>query len=394
MTEPLGRSQVLEYLIDLSRENKIFLISFEREHDFDSIDEIKGLIKDHNIEWDYMIYSNKYRSLSTGLQIISGIRLGAKIIKAKQIDVIHTRSMIPAMMGAFLKKLYGPKLLFDIRGFATDEKVDRNRIKKESLLYNILQKIEINLYSFSDHIVSLTHAAKEIIASRYSIDEKKITVIPTCANGKIFRMISDEEKSTFKKELGFSETDKIIIHTGTVSGWYLFEDEVKMVKSLIDRDPTVKFLLLNKGEHDFIKKHLQEKGFSENSYLITSAVFQDVYKYLNISDAAIYFIKPVFSKQASAPTKFAEMVACQLPSITNTGVGDMEYYLNQYNVGILVDLNESNKEKTVDEIIELLYSSPSKKEQQSYKELFSNHFDKIMAVEKYNEIYKKLNHGE
>ena len=50
MTEPLGRSQVLEYLIDLSKENKIYLISFEREHDLDSVDEIKDLIEEHNIE--------------------------------------------------------------------------------------------------------------------------------------------------------------------------------------------------------------------------------------------------------------------------------------------------------------------------------------------------------
>ncbi|MDZ7817334.1 MAG: hypothetical protein U5K55_01420 [Aliarcobacter sp.] len=59
MTEPLGRSQVLEYLFDLSKENEYYLISFERESDLKNIDEIKGLIKDYNIKWNYFIYSSK-----------------------------------------------------------------------------------------------------------------------------------------------------------------------------------------------------------------------------------------------------------------------------------------------------------------------------------------------
>ena len=60
MTEPLGRSQVLEYLINLSKENKIYLISFERDNDLENVNEIKALIKGHDIEWHYFTYSNKY----------------------------------------------------------------------------------------------------------------------------------------------------------------------------------------------------------------------------------------------------------------------------------------------------------------------------------------------
>ena len=57
MTEPLGRSQVLEYLIELSKENRIFLISFERKEDLSNVNQIKSLVDAHNIEWVYLIYS-------------------------------------------------------------------------------------------------------------------------------------------------------------------------------------------------------------------------------------------------------------------------------------------------------------------------------------------------
>ena len=313
MTEPLGRSQVLEYLIDLSKNNKIYLISFEREHDLDSVDEIKDLIKDHNIEWQYMVYSNKYGVASTVWQILQAIRLGSKIIKKHSIDIVHARSMIPATMGLLLKKMYGVKLLFDIRGFAIDEKVDSGRLQKNSLLYKILKKLDDHLYKASDLIVTLTHAAKGILHNSLGITEEKITVIPTCANKEVFRLLDEGQKKAFKSTLGYAEEDKIVIHTGTVSGWYDFESEVKLVKEMMRQDEHIRFLVLNKHEQVFIQKMFDDYQLPSERVKVSSSSFDEVYKYLNIADISLFFIKASYSKQASAPTKFAENVVCRLP---------------------------------------------------------------------------------
>jgi hypothetical protein len=112
--------------------------------------------------------------------------------------------------------------------------------------------------------------------------------------------------------------------------------------------------------------------------------FEKVNLFLNIADYSIFFIKPSYSKQASAPTKFAENVACHLPSITNKGVGDMEYYLTQYKVGKLVDLDNINYEEV------LSFIKKPDIVDEDFDKLFNEHFDKKMAVEKYNAIYKRL----
>ena len=191
--------------------------------------------------------------------------------------------------------------------------------------------------------------------------------------------------------MGYDEKDKIIIHTGTVSGWYNFEAEVKLIKEMMKQDDNIHFLILNKKEHSFIKKITSQYQLLADKIKITSSPFDEMYKYLNIADASIFFIKPSYSKQASAPTKFAENVACHLPSITNIGVGDMEFYLKQYKVGILVDLSKLNDNlKDVErEILEQLEHQPFKKA--DYQKLFNQHFDKDRAVQKYQVIYKQLN---
>jgi hypothetical protein len=115
-----------------------------------------------------------------------------------------------------------------------------------------------------------------------------------------------------------------------------------------------------------------------------------VYKYLNIADVSLFFIKPTASKQASAPTKFAENVACLLPSITNSGVGDMEFYLNKYDVGWIYDLNniENNKKNITKEI--LLSLKDKKVHKEEFENLFNEYFSKNIAITKYNNIYKRL----
>ena len=390
MTEPLGRSQVLEYLIDLSKKNKIYLISFEREQDLDSIDEIKVLTSKYDIEWNYLIYSNKYGVLSTLGQIFKVFKIASKIIKNESIKIIHARSMIPATIGILLKKVYGVKLLFDIRGFAIDEKLDSGRLKKNSLLFKSLKMLDNYLYKKSDHVVTLTHKAKDILHKNLNISNKQITVIPTCASREVFKTLNIVDNIVFKKSLGYKKNDKIIIHTGTVSGWYDFNNEVKLIKELMLQDSNIRFLILNKHEHDFILETINALQLDKKKVQIMSSSFIEMYKYLSIADYSIFFIKPSYSKQASAPTKFAENVACILPSITNTRVGDMEYYLNKYDTGYLVNLSNisSDLELMAKRLLEDIETKSVNRTE--YNKLFNTHFDKEMAVKKYQSIYESL----
>ena len=381
MTEPLGRSQVLEYLIDLSKKgNDFYLISFEREKDLKNIEEVKKIIEENGIKWDYMIYKrNKHAYFRNIITVINKIK---KLNKNENFQIFHTRSFLPTLIG-FLSKEKNTKIIFDIRGFWIDEKLDSERMKS-TFLYKILKKIDDYLYKNSEHIVTLTHKAKEILHKNLNINKERITVIPTCANKEIFKKIDELEKEKIRKELNFTNDDILLIHTGTVSGWYDFDKELELIKYLMDKNKKIKFIILNKNEHDFINKKLREYQIDKSRVILKSVPFEKVNLFLNIADYSIFFIKPSYSKQASAPTKFAENVACHLPSITNKGVGDMEYYLTQYKVGKLVDLDNINYEEV------LSFIKKPDIVDEDFDKLFNEHFDKKMAVEKYNSIYERL----
>ena len=390
MTEPLGRSQVLEYLSDLSVNNSLYLISFERKEDIAALDTIKDLTIKKGIQWHHFIYSNQYGLFSTLLQILKATTFASRWIKTHEIQIIHARSIIPAVMGLLLKKWQGTRLLFDIRGFAIDEKVDSGRLKKGSLLFYILKKLDNYLYRSADHVVTLTHVAKEILHNNLTIPFENMTVIPTCASKDIFKVMNETDKNTFKQSLGYKSHEKIILHTGTVTGWYDFDSEVALVKEMIRQDDDIYFLILNKNEQLFINDTLNKHAFPKEKVRISSCDFEDVYQYLGIANLSLFFIKPSYSKQASAPTKFAENTACQLPSVTNNNVGDIGYYLQHYKVGY--SLNLASLSDNLTKVAASLLQKISKQQTTltDFDRLFETSFDKKIAVKKYQQIYQRL----
>lgn len=392
MGEDLGKSQVLEYLLMLSNKNKIDLISFEKNISREEIHEIEKLIGGR-INWHRLEYSNKYKSFSTVKSLLDGLKLGKRICKSKKVDIIHCRSMLPSILGLKLKKQFGAKLIFDIRGFATDEKVDRGRIKENGLIYKFLINWEHKLYNEADHIVTLTYKAKEILVDMYSrLTNNLVTVIPTCASKETFYKVDPSIRSSLRKKHGFNEDDIIFVHTGNVGTWYDFDKEVLLIKSLQERNEKIKFLVVNKGQHAFINETIAKHNIDQTRFKLTQSKFSEVYEFLNIADYSLFFIKPSFSKQASAPTKFAENIRCELPSISNSNVGDMQRFLNDYSTGVCINLDNfsDNIEKHTKMVLEDIKNYESNYTKENFERLFKEEFDKELAVKKYQRIYENL----
>jgi len=392
MSEPLGKSQVLEYLIDLKKEHNISLYSFEKDLSKKTIDELSKKIQKSGIDWYYQQYSNKYGILSTIKQILSAYQELKSIVKSKNIQIVHARSLIPVVIALILKRKYNLKVIYDIRGFQIDEKAEVGRLKKGSILYKLLKGIEHYAYKQSDFIVTLTYASIPYISQFTNKD--KITVIPTCANKELFKRMPYSERKVFKKALGYKENDKILLHAGAVSNWYDFDNELKIVSELMKNNKNLHYLILNKSEHDFIAKKIEEFQIDKNRLKVLEVDFYDMYKYLNIADASIFIIKATFSKTASAPTKFAENLACGLYSITNNGIGDMnKFFKENKTIGYSFDIEEI-KENLSQVCLDIAKGMKIEKDLEEYDRVYHESLSKEMAIRKYSQIYNDLVEGK
>jgi glycosyltransferase involved in cell wall biosynthesis len=327
MLEPLGQSQVLAYLKRLATDRPIHLISFEKAAYWDDLsarETISREIAVSGIVWHPLRYHKKPSALATSWDITCGTVLGLWLVLRNRLRIVHARSYVPSVMALAIKRITGIKFLFDMRGFWADERVDGNLWSRHSSLYRVAKGFERRFLLAADHVVSLTHAAVSEIHSFPYLQGRvpRISVISTCANLRHF------------KPSGDAPEEMVIGYVGTVGTWYLFDETVAVFYELLRMRPNARFLIVNRNEHDYIRERLEAGGVPLEAVELRSTDHAEMPQLMLRMTASVFFIKPAYSKKASAPTKLGELLGCGIPCLSNAGVGDMADIIEGERVGV------------------------------------------------------------
>jgi glycosyltransferase involved in cell wall biosynthesis len=264
-------------------------------------------------------------------------------------------------MGAIAKKIVRrkPKLLFDIRGFFPEEYTDAGRWKENGKLYRAVKKVEKWLLKESDGFVVLTEKGREILfpeSKETGFDKvgRPVEVIPCCVDLERFSRVENETEIKFRKKHNLEERF-IITYVGSFGGWYLTEETADFLGMAKKEKPNTFALILTQSNPEEIKTLLKSRGFDESDFLITKVAPEKIPYYISGADIALSFIKPCFSKQSSSPTKNAEYLACGLPVIVNSGVGDTAEMTLEDGTGIVIDeFNPKVYKDTLNQVEEML----------------------------------------
>lgn len=352
MTDPLGQSQVLPYLIGLSKEGYSFhLISFEKEDRFSQHREhIQAICDAAGISWHPLSYTKKPPLFSTIYDVQRMKRLAHKLHKAHTFKIVHCRSYIAALVGLGMKKKFGTKFLFDMRGFWANERVDGNIWNLSNPIfkrvYDYFKRKEIQFFKEADYTISLTNNGKKEIESwkEFRINKPQIEVIPCCVDLELFNpeKINESDQINLRKTLNIDSTDFILGYVGSIGTWYMLSEMLDYFKLLKATKPTAKFLFVTGENPSTILNKAQEKGINLEDIIVTSCRHNEVPLNISLFDHSIFFIRATYSKKASSPTKQGEIMAMGIPLICNAGVGDTDLVVEKYHAGkVLKDLTDA-----------------------------------------------------
>lgn len=346
MTDPLGQSQVIPYLRELTRMGHRFtLISFEKPDRFKkNRDYVAGLMSSADIAWHPLIYTKFPPVLSTLYDKHRMQQLAFNLYKTNKFEAVHCRSYIAALVGQQLKKRLGLKFIFDMRGFWADERVDGGLWKLNNpvykTVYRYFKRKEKEFLQEADYTITLTEAARDEM-SRWALCKpiKNLAVIPCCADLDLFtgEGISDADKVALRHELGIAEGAFVLSYLGSIGTWYMPGEMMDFFKQLLTQRPDACFLFITTEPRDYLLKLADERGISAQKIIVTQTPHNRVPLYLSLSNWSIFFIKPVFSKLASSATKQGEIMGMGIPHVCNAGVGDIPYILQGNRLGIVID---------------------------------------------------------
>lgn len=396
LTDPLGQSQVLPYLCGLARKGwKISIISFEKPGNYKlRRDVIRSLTEAHGIGWHPLNYTARPPVLSTVWDIFRMIRFAKKLHKQKSFTICHCRSYIAAFAGLSLKKMSGVKFIFDMRGFWADERVEggiwnlKNPVFR--IIYRYFKRRELLYLNHSDAVISLTDAGRSEMIQNFGISKADFNpvVIPCCADTAFFDAASVPPGiTTSRKEmLGIEEDGFVVSYSGSVGTWYLPDEMLALFGKILQSKPNAVFLFITPDPREFILTFSRRQGIPDHKVITISASRNEMPGLLLLSDVSLFFIKPVYSKIASSPTKMAEIMSLGIPFVCNAGVGDNEASLKGAE-GAFVMLGFSDDE--MDRAHDWILSYGAKK-YPALRHRACSLYSLSKGIDRYDSVYKEI----
>lgn len=361
MLEPLGQTQVIAYLRELAKRGvKFTLLSFEKAEAFTAegqtrSNDLKRELATENIEWHWLRYHRTPSLPATLFDVYAGIRYASRLVRENKIEMVHARGHIPATIAVALKRKFGIKMIFDLRGLMAEEYVDANHWPENGLRYRVTKTAERRILAAADAVVTLTDRIWPIIRDWKGLRGRNVhhAVIPCCVDLSLFK-INETERTRRRAQLGLDDR-LVLVYSGSLDGWYLTEQMVDFFVRVVQKKPDAHLLWLTKGSPERVRQLMGSRSIDESSFTIRSVAAAEVSSYLAAGDFGLSFIKRCFSKLASSPTKNGEYLAVGLPLVINAGIGDSDALVREWQAGVLIDeLDESGFDKAYAEMETLL----------------------------------------
>lgn len=385
MLDALAYSQIYPYLSKLAEKGfKINVLSFEKSAKTNNHAELskqRQRLGVCGVIWMPLRYHKSPSIPATVYDILQGVFFGLKAVIKDRIGIIHARGHISALIGVFLKYTTGARLIFDMRGFWPDEKVDAGCWKKDGLLHAIFKTMERYLINVCDEVIVLTNAASNYL--RKSSKEKLPTVIPCCVDSRLFRPY--HETAILPKEL---HGRFVVAYSGSLGTFYNLEEMANFFIILKEQRKDAFFLLITSCALDACQESLLMRKLDKPDYMVTHAAYASMPFLLSASSVSIMFYRRTLSYRGCSPVKFAESLSCGVPVVINSGIGDSENIVNQERVGIVVsDFSDSGYRNSISKLNELLSDSASLERRCRF--VAENYFSLDEGAEKYSQLYQK-----
>jgi len=245
----------------------------------------------------------------------------------------------------------------------------------------------------ADKIVCLTHKAASVLAGWYLADDPKalerFQVIPCCADFTHFdrNRVPEAAVARARQTTGVGADEFVLLYLGSLGPDYLLDRMMALFAQLLKERPNARFVFLSNNGEDLVQAACAAHDIARQRVAFVSADRDDVPAFLAIANLSVIFIRPDISKAGCSPTKLAELFACGVPVIANSGVGDMDRIIQlSKNGSVLVeDMSDGSLHTAVKKLLAIDKAIPIREN--------SREFDLDAGVAKYAAVYTQLLHG-
>ena len=279
--------------------------------------------------WSY-VYANQgfYRRILDQVSYAFRAFFAGLFIKT---DVIIATSpqFFTAICGRLLSLFKSEPWIFEVRDIWPEGIVAGGGMKRESLAFSILEKIELLLYKKALFIVVVTNSFKTNLVQR-GCDPNKIVVF---TNGVNLSMFHKKKNKTLLKKFNFQEKT-VFGYIGTIGMAHGINFLVEAF-SEINNDKYVLFILGDGAKKKEVEEKIKNERLS-NVLICNSVPKTEITEYLSIIDYAIVNLRKTEMYKTVIPSKIFECAAMKKPILIGVD-GEARKIIEDNHCGIFYE---------------------------------------------------------
>jgi glycosyltransferase involved in cell wall biosynthesis len=255
-------------------------------------------------------------------------------------------------------------LVFDIRGFWADERVEGALWQDNGALYRVAKRRERAFLERADVIVTLTHASVPVIRNWLNGSRTPIEVIPTCTDVRAYA------------ETRRRQSEPHAVWVGSIGTWYRFELAVRFAR-------VAGFPLT------VLTRQIDEaRAQADTGASVGFVAPEELPAALHEGDIGLCFYRPGFARLACSPTRFAEYLAAGMPVAVTPAIGDLEEIVEREQVGVVVREEDEAGLRVAASTLRRMASNEHAVAR--CRRIAAEYFDVNIGAQRYDEIYRRL----
>jgi len=361
LSEGVGSSQITPLISRLSKLGlKINLISYEKSNpNADLVAHFKSI----GVEWNFRNFGSN--GLVGGVKRLNNLRQ-----EIPKTDLIHARSDIPTVSSIASRQA---PVLWDVRSLWADQKVIIQKSLLNNTAYGIYRGLESIAATRSMGMSTLTNAVVPILEQRHKRLPLLRAVVPTAVDLDYFKLNR------------MMPSKVLALFSGTFNEYYdldlsrLFMEEFR--KHIAVETHWARPKESNKSHIGVGESKVFPSSQTEMANLIAHYSF----------GVSVCKMDAGPSLTAAMPTKIGEFLACGRSIVVNKGLGDMDQFIEEFDVGVILDGTLSNLVESAAKLASLLsdLETPYR-----CRALAEKYFSMDVGASKYLNLYSQILNGK
>lgn len=234
-----------------------------------------------------------YEVGSSRHKIVFDALLGLKtleLLARGHYDVIHAHLHEGALIAHVLGKLFGVPVLFDFQGSLTEEMIDHRFLRRESIFYAPLRRLENWINHASRVIFTSSAHAERVLLEKFNCDPAQVRVLPDCVNGDNFCPATNhdpDDLAALRRQLNIPDGHKVIVYLGLLAEYQGTGLLLQALQRILQQHQDVYLLLMGFPGVQHYRQQAIELGIDHAITFTGRVSYHEVPRYLALGDVAV-----------------------------------------------------------------------------------------------------------